>query len=61
MMKSSDGGAAGAPENRLTARSNEPHQAFTGVERPRYGARSSASTSAARVAIANDADTWAVS
>jgi hypothetical protein len=24
MMKSSDGGLAGAPENRLTARSNDP-------------------------------------
>ena len=34
-MKSSDGGSAGKPENRLTARSNEPHHAFTGVERPR--------------------------
>ena len=50
MMKSSDGGSAGAPENRLTARSNEPHHAFTGVERPRYGARNAASTSAAWVA-----------
>jgi hypothetical protein len=27
MMKSSDGGLAGAPENRLTARSNDPHHA----------------------------------
>jgi hypothetical protein len=39
MMKSSDGGLAGAPENRLTARSNDPHHALTGGERPRYGAR----------------------
>ena len=52
MMKSSDGGSAGRPENRLTARSNEPHHALTGVERPRYGARNAASTSAARVAAA---------
>jgi hypothetical protein len=35
MMKSSDGGSAGRPENMFTARSNEPHHAFTGVERPR--------------------------
>ena len=42
----------GRPENRLTARSNEPHHALTGVERPRYGARKAASTSAARVAAA---------
>ena len=35
MMKSRDGGSAGAPENRFTARSKDPHQAFTGVERPR--------------------------
>jgi hypothetical protein len=28
MMKSSDGGWAGSPEKRFTARSNEPHQAF---------------------------------
>ena len=35
MMKSSDGGDAGRPEKRLTAWSNDPHQAFTGVERPR--------------------------
>jgi hypothetical protein len=35
MMKSWDGGSADAPENRLTARSNEPHHALTGVERPR--------------------------
>jgi hypothetical protein len=35
MMKSADGGVAGSPENRLTARSNDPHQALTGVERPR--------------------------
>ena len=35
MMKSSDGGSAGSPENRFTARSNEPHHALTGVERPR--------------------------
>ena len=52
MMKSFDGGSAGWPENRLTARSKVPHQALTGVERPRYGARSSASTSAAWVAAA---------
>ena len=38
-MKSSEGGSEGRPENRLTARSNDPHQALTGVERPRYGAR----------------------
>jgi hypothetical protein len=35
MMKSLDGGLAGLPEKRLVARSNDPHQAFTGVERPR--------------------------
>jgi hypothetical protein len=35
MMKSSDGGSAGCPEKRFTARSNDPHQALTGVERPR--------------------------
>ena len=52
MMKSSEGGTAGWPENRLTARSNEPHQALTGVERPRYGARKAARTSAAWVAAA---------
>ena len=52
MMKSLEGGAAGSPEKRLTARSNEPHQALTGVERPRNGARNSASTRAARVAAA---------
>jgi hypothetical protein len=52
MMKSSEGGSAGAPENKLTARSNEPHHALTGVERPLYGARKAASTSAARVAAA---------
>ena len=34
-MKSADGGSAGAPENRVTARSKAPHQASTGVERPR--------------------------
>jgi hypothetical protein len=34
-MKSSEGGDAGAPENRFTARSNDPHHALTGVERPR--------------------------
>ena len=37
MMKSFEGGAAGRPEKRLTARSNDPHHALTGVERPRYG------------------------
>ena len=37
---------------RLTARSNDPHQALTGVERPLNGARKAASTSAARVAAA---------
>jgi hypothetical protein len=52
MMKSGDGGSAGSPEKRLTARSNEPHHALTGVERPRYGARIAARTSAARVAAA---------
>jgi hypothetical protein len=52
MMKSSDGGSAGSPEKRLTARSKEPHQALTCVERPRYGARKAASTSAASVAEA---------
>jgi len=35
MMKSLDGGSAGSPENRLTARSNDPHHALTGVLRPR--------------------------
>ena len=35
MMKSCEGGSAGTPENKLTARSNEPHHALTGVERPR--------------------------
>ena len=35
MMKSPDGGSAGNPENRLTARSKDPHHALTGVERPR--------------------------
>ena len=34
-MKPADGGTAGRPENRLTARSNEPHHALTGVDRPR--------------------------
>jgi hypothetical protein len=34
MMKSSDGGLAGAPENRLTARSNDPHHALTGGRAP---------------------------
>jgi hypothetical protein len=52
MMNSSDDGTAGRPENRPTARSNEPHHALTGVERPRYGARSADKTSAARVAAA---------
>jgi hypothetical protein len=52
MMKSLDGGSARWPENRLTARSKEPHHAFTGVERPRNAARNSASTSAARVVAA---------
>ncbi len=37
MMKSSDGGSAGRPENRLTARSNEPHQALTGVRASAIG------------------------
>ena len=50
MMKSSDGGSAGSPEKRLTARSNEPHQALTGVDRPRKGARYSVRTMAARPA-----------
>jgi hypothetical protein len=35
MMKSSDGGLADRPEKRFTARSKEPHQALTGVDRPR--------------------------
>jgi hypothetical protein len=35
MMKSADGGSAGIPEKRFTARSNEPHHALTGVDRPR--------------------------
>ena len=35
MMKSSDGGSAGMAEKRLTAMSNDPHHAFTAVERPR--------------------------
>ena len=51
-MKPSAGGLDDLPEKRLTARSNDPHQALTGVERPRYGARRAASTCAARVAIA---------
>jgi hypothetical protein len=38
-MKSLAGGSAGRPEKRFTARSNEPHQALTGVDRPRKGAR----------------------
>jgi len=40
-IKSSDGGSAGWPENRFTARSQEPHQALTGVERARKAARTS--------------------
>ena len=35
MMKSSDGGSAGKPEKRFTARSNDPHHVLTGVDRPR--------------------------
>ena len=57
VMKSPAGGSTGRPEKRLTARSNEPHQALTGVERPRYGARSAARTSAACVAAAKYAAT----
>ena len=52
MMNSVDGGSTGNPEKRLTARSNDPHHALTGVDLPRYGARSSARTCAARVAAA---------
>jgi hypothetical protein len=52
MMKSVDGGVADRPEKRLTERSNEPHHAFNGVERPRYGARAAARTRAARVTAA---------
>ena len=52
VMKSCAGGSTGSPEKRLTARSKLPHQALTGDDRPRYGARSAASTSAARVAAA---------
>src|SRR6516164_8287413 len=51
MMKSFDGGSAGTPENRLTARSKEPHHAWTGVDRPRYGARNAARSMAARAAM----------
>ena len=57
MMKSSDGGSVGLPENRWTARSNAPHQAFTGDERPRNGARNSDRTSAAARAAAKYAAT----
>ena len=35
MMKSFDGGSTDSPENKLTARSNVPHQALTGDARPR--------------------------
>src|SRR6476646_5360265 len=52
MMKPPAGGSSVTPEKRLTARSNEPHQALTGEERPRYGARRAPSTSAACVAAA---------
>jgi hypothetical protein len=51
-LKSFRGGSAGAPENSVTARSNDPHQALTGVDRPRSGARKVASASAAWVAVA---------
>ena len=37
MMKSVDGGSAGRPEKRLTARSNDPHQALTGVRASAVG------------------------
>src|SRR3712207_4622686 len=57
-MKSSDGGSAGRPEKRVTARSNDPHQALTGVERPRKGARTSASAREARTAAAKYEPTW---
>jgi hypothetical protein len=57
-MKSSEGGSAGAPENITTHRSNEPHHALTGVDRPRYGARNAASASAAWVAAAKYSSTW---
>ena len=46
-MKSLDGGSTRRPENRLTARSKVPHQALTGVDRPRYGARIAARVRAA--------------
>jgi hypothetical protein len=52
VMKPSPGGSAGAPEYSVTARSNEPHHALTGVARPRYGALNSASASAAWVTAA---------
>ncbi len=57
VMKSAAGRSAGAPENRLTARSNEPHQALTGAA-PRHGARSAPSTSAAAVAARMYSATW---
>ena len=57
-MKSWEGGSTGSPENRLTARSKLPHHALTGEDRPRYGARRAASTSAARVAAAKYSATW---
>ena len=61
MMNPLDGGSTGCPESRATARSNVPHQALTGVDRPRYGARSAASTNAAWVAAAKYVATWAAS
>lgn len=51
MMELSDGGLAGRPENRFTDRSNDPQQALTGVDRPRWGSRSAAKTIAAWVAV----------
>jgi hypothetical protein len=51
-MKPSERGSTGWPENMVTARSNVPHHALTGVERPRYGARNAVSASAAWVAAA---------
>ena len=52
VMKSLEGGSAGAPENITTHRSKDPHHALTDVDRPQYGARNSARASAAWVAAA---------
>src|SRR5256885_1548554 len=50
MMKSSDGGSAGRPEKKWTARPKVPPPAFTGRDRPRNGARTSARTQPTRSA-----------